>query len=244
MKKRVADVEKDRANLAWNHFEEILYRHSVDLKSQRHLKEKQHSERQYQRFKGNKNKPPAMQLPVSVDQLLMQNAADHLRSVGHMYRLISMPSGSESGIGLVASSIAEALHVDADDRPIKRARLEEQDVEVAEPAGEEEGAGVGQAAMCFTVVRAEVGRMKTIATFTHHGGETLAQYEMSISLHNGMGGPQGEIISDLRPPRIGLRQNVRVMLAKDLKVTCSLTTLEDSVVGWHDARPTAFFSLL
>ena len=244
MKRRVADIEKHRANLAWNHFEEIFDRHSVDLKYQRHLKEKKHNERQERWLKGNKDKPPAIQSPVSVEQLLMQNAADHLRSVGNMYKLISMPLGPESGIELVAHSIAEALHdVDAEVLPqIKRARLEEPDAVVAEQSGEEEVAGVGQT-MCFKVVRAEVGRMKTIATYTHRGGETLAQNEMAISLHNVMGGPQGEIITDLRPRCIGLKHNMRVMLVKDLRATCSLPMLEASVQGWHDARPTAFFSL-
>ena len=132
-----------------------MYRQDVSIKYQKYREAKVASSR-----RDESRKPPkaqttgAMSRPTCVEQILLQNAWDHLKAVCGDYGFISMPQRPDCETQLITRSFSDLLYSDEKPRATKL-----HDNKALMPYDADTNPH-----LCFRVLSRSLGKLKTMAS--------------------------------------------------------------------------------
>ena len=257
-----------------NIFEQIIYRQELGIKYEsydtiRKFNEKRSRARKVEEIRG-RNKQVV--LPTTAEELLLLTSGDHLRAVGQSFGAVTMPDWSLHGmrletlasdnfIGLHAEEVEDpdAMNLeeddgdnddhepvgDSDDDDVAAKRLKTQHDTAIVPALEAEP--VKAPICCFKVLKSQPGRIQSLSTFIHHGGDVIGQSAFAVTMHGCSKETDGLIMDHL--PRAAGASGMQEMVVEDFYPGMCLPTLRSSVMGHYndgandDGRPTLRLSL-
>ena len=248
------------AHSVWTLLERLVYRQDVAEKFQMFTEAKH----QHDVLEGAaKPKKPrnSCKLPVSVDEVLCNNALSHLKEVASSYQAITLPTmiGGQPVMEAVdVESLIFSLDVhqitddaicddvavldeaaeDLEELLRKRPRLRRGPPVVQE---QQQGMEAGEvsATMCFKMLSRNIGRAKTISTFISATGPKLDYGAFAITVHgidSGFAASSDSLAISLTPQLCDNSKSSRCMILSSMNLGTSFAYAREHVHGWmHDS---------
>ena len=220
---------------------DIVYRQDISLKYQKLTEAKRIStHRDAVRRKLQPQKiPPKRSIPGSVEQLLLQNAWGHLKTVAAGHSVITVPQRTDNEMQMITASISSLLYPE---EAVSEAEDHHPDDGADAAAVVVEGPARHEALvdppddpllpLCFKVCSPTLGKVKTLATFFPETGAQLGDNTIGVSLHTVHSADGATLVADIHPRSFDADSNMSVLVCTDFLPGCSLEALVASVHGW------------
>lgn len=259
-----------------NVFEQVIYRQELGIKYESYniIRRQNDSKARGRKEAEARARKKPVQIPTTAEELLLLNAADHLRTVGQSFGTVTMPDWSLDGmrletldtdnfLGLHAQELEDPdamNHEEDDDDHEPAARSDDDDgdevvakrlktlhdaaIVLAPEADEAETQPINNPLCCFKVLKTQPGRIKSLATFIHHGGDVIGQSAFAVTMHGCYSCTETDNLIVDHLPRVSSRSGMHALVVEDFYPGLCLSTLRSSVKGHYNAgRPSLRFSL-